>query len=441
MVGISQVKLSFKGSEVHSTDNNQDNVVNQPAIDKVDIDEQNNSEKPKSKAKLLIASFTILAGIAALIYMGIKEKRGLQRGADGINNAKKGADAYFDSLQGIIRDGGTEVKKFFDDFQHILHNKPIEEIKQEIKAAIPNFDFENVSLSDNIIKAFKDKRSALKLDGDTYSESLLQNLYAYVKRKQPEITDPKETERCRQLSIYLLSKLRRGASDEWINSNSYSRLLPGKTRIYQLEVNKETDALLDHYFGVDGLPKETRDQIKYHAEFCEDYPSPTSAFIFALQEVVMKNLETIKLKHVVDNKLSEEGLKLLEITEKIHNKTKEIYGTNDIYDKVTNYYLLQSTKAINNFKTGNFHENYHQEEWGNSGNTFTRQRKEALKVFKDLGEDLGDNPDNIDPAALKKAYLRLCKKYHPDSNPQRAEEANEIMKKINVANDILRAKS
>lgn len=432
MVGINQVKLSFKGAEVNPVDN-QDNNINTQIQVNPETTEPKEKEKSKRKAGLLIAGLTTIVGIAALIYMEVREKRSLQRSADEINKVKRESDAYFDNLLKPQREEKAKLKKYSEDFQHAVKSKPIETIKQEIKAEIPDFDFENTPLSENIINAFSNKHSTINPTGGNYSEELLQNLYAFVKRKQPEITDEKEAERCRQFGVYLLSKLRTSILNEGTLNGKTSGFVIGQAKIIDEELSREADSLLNHYFGVDGLPKATRDDIKNRLKFCEYYPHPTSAFINVLQEVIEQNLKNVKLNHVKGDKISTEGLNILELTEKINNKAKEIYGTNDIYDNVTNYYFLKASRTIDDYKKGNFYEEY-------SGGSvpIKNERVAALKVFKEFGEDLGDDPDKIDPATLKKAYIRLCKKHHPDNNPQTAEQANEIMKKINVAFDNLK---
>lgn len=51
--------------------------------------------------------------------------------------------------------------------------------------------------------------------------------------------------------------------------------------------------------------------------------------------------------------------------------------------------------------------------------------------------ELFDIPKNSTDADIKKKYRRLALKYHPDKNPDN-EEAEEMFKKINHANSILR---
>ena len=51
--------------------------------------------------------------------------------------------------------------------------------------------------------------------------------------------------------------------------------------------------------------------------------------------------------------------------------------------------------------------------------------------------ELFDIPKTSTDADIKKKYRRLALKYHPDKNPDN-EEAEEMFKKINHANSILR---
>lgn len=55
------------------------------------------------------------------------------------------------------------------------------------------------------------------------------------------------------------------------------------------------------------------------------------------------------------------------------------------------------------------------------------EREEALKLFA-LSEAYTDKD-------LRKTYLKLSKKYHPDIN--NSQDAEEMMKKINEARDVL----
>ncbi len=55
-------------------------------------------------------------------------------------------------------------------------------------------------------------------------------------------------------------------------------------------------------------------------------------------------------------------------------------------------------------------------------------RQEALRIIK---------PESENPEALKQAFRRKAKEYHPDLNPGNEKEAAEVMKTINAAYDLL----
>ena len=55
---------------------------------------------------------------------------------------------------------------------------------------------------------------------------------------------------------------------------------------------------------------------------------------------------------------------------------------------------------------------------------------------KDYYEVLGVGKTATDDE-LKKAYRRLAKKYHPDANPDKKEEAEAKFKEVNVAYEVL----
>lgn len=60
----------------------------------------------------------------------------------------------------------------------------------------------------------------------------------------------------------------------------------------------------------------------------------------------------------------------------------------------------------------------------------------GVTVFKKYGQDLGDI-SNLTKESLKKAYIELVKKHHPDANKGNEAMANEILKEINNARDAL----
>ena len=62
-----------------------------------------------------------------------------------------------------------------------------------------------------------------------------------------------------------------------------------------------------------------------------------------------------------------------------------------------------------------------------------------MGMKRDYYEVLGVNR-NADDAAIKKAYRKLAKKYHPDSNVGNAQ-AEERFKEVTEAYDILSDKS
>jgi DnaJ-class molecular chaperone len=70
-----------------------------------------------------------------------------------------------------------------------------------------------------------------------------------------------------------------------------------------------------------------------------------------------------------------------------------------------------------------------------------RERMNPDECSRILGEDdpyaiLGiRNPSTKD--AIKKAYYKMAMKWHPDRNPHQVELANETMKRINAAYDLL----
>lgn len=60
----------------------------------------------------------------------------------------------------------------------------------------------------------------------------------------------------------------------------------------------------------------------------------------------------------------------------------------------------------------------------------------GISVFKKYGQDLGD-VSTLSKESLKKAYIELVKKHHPDANKGNETAANEILKEINHARDLL----
>ena len=69
-----------------------------------------------------------------------------------------------------------------------------------------------------------------------------------------------------------------------------------------------------------------------------------------------------------------------------------------------------------------------------------RGRQDDLSRLSRSGNslyELLDIPKNSTDADIKKKYRKLALKYHPDKNPNNAE-AEEMFKKINHANGILR---
>ena len=58
---------------------------------------------------------------------------------------------------------------------------------------------------------------------------------------------------------------------------------------------------------------------------------------------------------------------------------------------------------------------------------------EALKIFREVGL-----PNDYNEQDLLNAYRKLAKKYHPDYNMGREEEANQNMQRVNEARDVLK---
>ena len=59
--------------------------------------------------------------------------------------------------------------------------------------------------------------------------------------------------------------------------------------------------------------------------------------------------------------------------------------------------------------------------------------EEALNIFREVGL-----PNNYNEQDLTKAYRELAKKYHPDYNIGKEEEAKQNMQRVNEARDVLK---
>ncbi len=59
--------------------------------------------------------------------------------------------------------------------------------------------------------------------------------------------------------------------------------------------------------------------------------------------------------------------------------------------------------------------------------------------FKALDEarKILELPDRADISLIKSHYRRLCRKWHPDRNAERREDAHAMIKKINEAHEII----
>ena len=68
------------------------------------------------------------------------------------------------------------------------------------------------------------------------------------------------------------------------------------------------------------------------------------------------------------------------------------------------------------------------------GHRAVRNRREAVALFADLGvPGAGD----LDPLELRGEYRRLARTHHPDRNPDRIQEATQILADLNSAHEIL----
>jgi len=70
------------------------------------------------------------------------------------------------------------------------------------------------------------------------------------------------------------------------------------------------------------------------------------------------------------------------------------------------------------------------------GHRAVRSRREAVELFESLGvPGAGD----LDPLELRREYRRLARTHHPDRNPDRVQEATQILSDLNSAQEILTA--
>lgn len=338
---------------------------------------------------------------------------------------------------------------FKDQFNKIVADTPLENLKQEISKQIPGIataDRPSLLLANYFSKSDKPQ-----------DENFLINLYAFVKKQPPNAKDGEEALRFKQSGLFVLSKLR---SKILSNITNDSHLIVAKYEWLEEQIGKEVDDLLSPEMK-NSLPTKVIAKIKEEANNSCLYTNPYQAFCFSLNHTSESCLNDIAKSHISNGKMTTEGENLLKIAENMNDEASLLNMKMGTTDDLVKLSLGSTRSTIKNFKNGNFksgrdefwdeyfdrkyktnNQNRTNENSENSNKSNDNHKKynesdtknESLNIFKKYGEDLGDlNSLKID--SLKKARAKLSLKYHPDRNKN--DDTTRIMQEINAAFDEL----
>lgn len=283
-----------------------------------------------------------------------------------------------------------------------------------------------------------DSNAAIKITNRVLScgmfdENSLKAMFEYLEELQSKSTNYIELEKMKHYKIFVLSNF----LDKWNNfctTKNIPEWIPER-------LDKETDFLIDYYFKqtrnshisadkkiVEKYNPESNPEIilkfkPYIEEVVKNFPWTRYAFLGALDSISDDYLSYVK--EVISNReiFTPEIKKKLAMAEILAKKGLEICNRLNIKDSALESNFSLYLGRIKHYKQGNLSPS---ERKGKSLNKADIEN--ALKVFKDLGEDLGGF-ENFDVKRIKEAYRRLVKIYHPDKNPGN-KEAEEKFKKL-----------
>ena len=416
-------------------------LLNEPIQDSVSFSAKNNKKEENTLAKKQKRKKVILwvlggLGIIAVGIAGIKI-------AENISTKR-----FFRKFDREAEEKLVQLEKEFDDS---INDKKNEQITKDLKDALPEIDFSN-KLSDIVENIFEGdgKDMFSSISAKNVPDESLRDLYAKLKKEIKLEKDPTEIEKNKQATIFLLSKIKSNLLNNNI-ADGYD-----KYKILEKKIYKITDELINTHFNssiskTEFIPDSLISKIKHNCSFGM-YAQPNAAFTQSLNETAEELLKEIKNTHIKDNKVTDEGKKLLSYAEILNNKAAELSKKTQINE--SKYSSTRNTsytkRTINNFKEGNFKSGYDQfwdDYFNNSSKgsysnnkkyTNTDIQQASIDTFKKYGEDLG-NINDLTEEKITKAYRKLSMKYHPDKNPGN-EDATKTMQSINYAMEGLRTK-